>query len=257
MEYILDSVWGAGGIQTYGTETLEIINLVYPSSVEPGVGFQVTYSARNNSAAVVNAYGYVINTQTGTQYGYWEQPVAVGGSHPSVVNMVGISSTFYGEVRIGHIEGPVTCINPSGADGDFVCGNPAYGNAPVEGRRYECTPTGWTDLGVDPVNCPIGAEVVVTVPTPPVEQGSVTGAGAYSPGELVTLVAYPAVGYTFAGWTGDVTGSSSTLQFYMPDHDITVNANFRLGAGGPNWMMIGAMVAVVSVVGIVFLVGKR
>lgn len=55
--------------------------------------------------------------------------------------------------------------------------------------------------------------------------GTVSGGGSYPPNATATAVAWPDPGSTFAGWTGDVTGSAPSLAVYMSSAK-TVTANF-------------------------------
>ncbi|MCL2678821.1 MAG: InlB B-repeat-containing protein [Dehalococcoidia bacterium] len=67
---------------------------------------------------------------------------------------------------------------------------------------------------------------------------STTGAGTYTPGNVVTIHAGARDGYTFIGWTvvsGGVTlanSSSATTTFTMPANDVTVRANWTQTTGG-------------------------
>jgi uncharacterized repeat protein (TIGR02543 family) len=57
--------------------------------------------------------------------------------------------------------------------------------------------------------------------------GSVTpGSGVFEAGQTYTLKAKPQTGNVFAGWTGDLSGSSKVLTFTMPDADTAVTATF-------------------------------
>ena len=60
-----------------------------------------------------------------------------------------------------------------------------------------------------------------------VGSGSVTynGTGVYDPGDFVHITATPAVGWEFAGWSGDLTGSASP-DFILMDGNKTVTATF-------------------------------
>jgi len=77
--------------------------------------------------------------------------------------------------------------------------------------------------------CPPNITYPLTVNTS--GSGSVSAVPAksnYQCGEGVTLTATPASGWTFAGWSGDINASASTISFNMTQaHSIT--ANFRSG----------------------------
>ena len=57
-----------------------------------------------------------------------------------------------------------------------------------------------------------------TLTTNVVGQGSVTGAGVYNSGAIATLTANPAIGWRFAGWTGDLAGLQNPA-------NVTMNTN--------------------------------
>ena len=58
-----------------------------------------------------------------------------------------------------------------------------------------------------------------------------TPAGRVDSGKSVTLVATPAAGYTFAGWTGDTTASTATLVIASVVKDRMITASFKPDAG--------------------------
>ncbi|HMT21396.1 MAG TPA: hypothetical protein PKE20_09165, partial [Promineifilum sp.] len=63
----------------------------------------------------------------------------------------------------------------------------------------------------------------LTVNTTPTGGGTVTVAPmktAYYNNEVVTLTPVPAVGYTFAGWSGDLTGSANPGQLTMTKNSV-------------------------------------
>ena len=65
----------------------------------------------------------------------------------------------------------------------------------------------------------------------PVEGGTVTGAGDYAAGAMVTLTANVTGGYKLTGWEGapeDATEDGLTLTFTMPAVPTTVTANFEM-----------------------------
>ena len=62
------------------------------------------------------------------------------------------------------------------------------------------------------------------------------GAGEYAVGATVSLSAGAKSGYTFSGWTSDdvpiLSAGSKNASFTMPDHDVTVQANWTYNGGG-------------------------
>ncbi len=62
------------------------------------------------------------------------------------------------------------------------------------------------------------------------------GAGEYAVGATVSLGAGAKSGYTFSGWTSDdvpiLSAGSKNASFTMPDHDVTVQANWTYNGGG-------------------------
>jgi gliding motility-associated-like protein/uncharacterized repeat protein (TIGR02543 family) len=67
----------------------------------------------------------------------------------------------------------------------------------------------------------------LTTTASPVEGGTVSGAGNYNSGTSATIKATPAAGYIFTGWSGDATGTSSSITVTM-DGNKSVTANFQL-----------------------------
>ena len=67
----------------------------------------------------------------------------------------------------------------------------------------------------------------LTTTTLPAAGGTVIGAGSYNSGDVVSVKAIPATGYIFTGWSGDVTGTSSSVSITM-DGNKSVTANFQL-----------------------------
>lgn len=68
----------------------------------------------------------------------------------------------------------------------------------------------------------------LTIETEPPEGGTTTpeaGSYAFAEGATVTVTATPAEGFTFAGWTGDVTSPETAITITM-DADKSVTANF-------------------------------
>jgi len=156
MEYVLDSIGNQAGVRTFGAMT--IADLVYPTSVEPNSPFDISYDATNTSGTTQNAFGYIFDftTQQPLPGSLWQHSIAAGGTYPLTIQISGITSTFSGEVRVGHVEGEGDCLSPIGDEGLYICGNPSYQNAPLVGHRYLCSAGSWVDQGTDQGNCPTG-----------------------------------------------------------------------------------------------------
>jgi xyloglucan-specific exo-beta-1,4-glucanase len=69
----------------------------------------------------------------------------------------------------------------------------------------------------------------LAITTSPSEGGNVSGAGSYDAGDIATLTATPAAGYTFTGWSGDVTGTATSVTVTM-DGNKNVQANFSVAS---------------------------
>jgi uncharacterized repeat protein (TIGR02543 family) len=78
-----------------------------------------------------------------------------------------------------------------------------------------------------PTSCGGTAPVTYSLSTAaaPVAGGTVSGAGTYNTGTVVTLTATPAAGYTFTGWSGDASGTSTSTSVTMNGNK-SVTANF-------------------------------
>ncbi len=77
------------------------------------------------------------------------------------------------------------------------------------------------------------AQYTLEVTVDPTSSGLVSAypdATEYEEGEVVTLTATAADGYQFAGWSGDVTASESTLTIVMTD-DTALTATFEEATG--------------------------
>lgn len=97
-------------------------------------------------------------------------------------------------------------------------------------------------------------DYTLTTHSDPVEGGTVqanpTG-GTYSEGTSVTLTATPNKGYTFDHWSGDVSGSSSSVTITM-NADKAVTAHFdKEPSGWSVWTILLVSLAGIGTVGIV------
>lgn len=76
-------------------------------------------------------------------------------------------------------------------------------------------------------------EYTLSTTSVPAAGGTITGAGTYASGTVVTLTASPASGYTFTGWSGDVSGTASAVTVTM-NASKSVTANFQASSTGGN-----------------------
>jgi uncharacterized repeat protein (TIGR02543 family) len=69
----------------------------------------------------------------------------------------------------------------------------------------------------------------LTLQAEPPHGGTVTGAGDYAQGTMVTIFAEAATGYEFVHWTNpldEVIGTTATMNYQMPGHNKTLTAHF-------------------------------
>jgi uncharacterized repeat protein (TIGR02543 family) len=85
------------------------------------------------------------------------------------------------------------------------------------------TPWGPIEVIVDPITY-----VLTTAAVPP-EGGSVSGAGTYNSGTVVPVTASPVIGWTFTGWSGDLTGTTNPTSILMNSNK-SITANFTQNA---------------------------
>ena len=73
---------------------------------------------------------------------------------------------------------------------------------------------------------PSTTKYTLTITASPSNGGSVSGAGSYDAGTVVTLTATAAAEYTFTGWSGDIAGTDAS-QTVTVHSDMVVQANFQ------------------------------
>lgn len=80
-------------------------------------------------------------------------------------------------------------------------------------------------------DCSTPVTYTLTTSASPTAGGTVSGAGTYNSGTVVTLTATPATGYTFTGWSGDASGTSTSVNVTMSSNK-SVTANFQAQSSG-------------------------
>lgn len=85
-----------------------------------------------------------------------------------------------------------------------------------------------SDMGSITANFTKQTPVTVTAISKSPELGTVTGGGSFMPGTQITLVATPAAGKVFAGWSiGTANFSTATITYTVPYTNVTAVAVFR------------------------------
>ncbi|SFD22288.1 Listeria/Bacterioides repeat-containing protein/Por secretion system C-terminal sorting domain-containing protein [Chitinophaga sp. CF118] len=140
-------------------------------------------------------------------------------------------------------------ITAAPTTGGTITGAGTYDSAKVV--TVTATPaTGYTFIGWSGDTSSVNASITVTmnrnksltanfqaVSTPvtytlsttavPTTGGTITGAGTYDSGKVVTVTATPATGYNFIGWSGDTSSTYASITVTM-NNNKSVTANFQL-----------------------------
>jgi uncharacterized repeat protein (TIGR02543 family) len=106
---------------------------------------------------------------------------------------------------------------------------------PATATLYACT---WHGV----FSYSMSSSHTLTIVTSPSAGGSVVrspNAGSYTAGTTITLTATPATGYSFTGWSGDLSGTKNPETITM-DTDKTVTASFALNTGSIMVLTIGS-----------------
>jgi len=182
-------------------------------------------SSPADSEGVSHAFGRVgtatlraTATDTAGLVGSAQAAVAVGKANQPPVAITPASASVAAGQSVGFAAS-------GGATGNYVWGGAASGAGlsqtvtfPAPGT-YTVTVEDSGDANYNP-SAAASASVSVQAPfyTLSVSAsagGSVSGGGSYPPGALATASATAGPGNTFAGWTGDATGSAPTLSIVM------------------------------------------
>jgi pectate lyase len=77
------------------------------------------------------------------------------------------------------------------------------------------------------------ASYTLSTTTAPAAGGTITGAGTYTAGTVVTVKATAATGYAFTGWSSNASGTAAAVTVTM-DGNKSVTANFQAQSTGSN-----------------------
>ena len=168
-----------------------------------------------------------------------------GAANPAIVTMNGnkaITATFIPaegfSVNVTVVGSGTVSRNPSKDEYDYgeqvvLTATPGAGadfigwSGGLTGSQNPATVTVTADLEI---TATFGATPIYTLTVLPPTNGSVTvdpERALYSPGEQVTLTAVPALGYIFAGWGSDATGTTNPLVLTM-DGNKVISAAFEV-----------------------------
>lgn len=191
------------------------------------------------------AYGttpsFTATPAAGSYFAGWSG-AASGGTNPVGVYIDGnksLTATFN-----AHVYTISTATAPAGlgtvtGGGNYTHGQSTTLTAPAVGGY---TFSGWSGAGLSGTTNPIGLSVTgsntvtasysrnrytVTTTTGGDGTGSVSGAGPYDYGANATMTATPAVGSTFAGWSGALSGTTNPQSFTVTGN-ATATATFTL-----------------------------
>jgi len=161
-------------------------------------------------------------------------PVGVG---PRQVIAVDIDGDGKLDIATANFSSDTVSVLYGNSDGTF---NPkvdyVVGNGPSSLAAGDFDRDGLTDLAVvntldDTVSALLGRDqpfhLTVTVNNAAGGAVNPTG-GDFTAGTLVTVTATPKVGFSFTGWTGDLTGRKNPMDVLMKN-DLSIMANFTTG----------------------------
>ncbi len=222
------------------TANFQLIKYTLTATATPSAGGTVSGAGSYNSGDVVTvkatpAAGYTFTGWSGDATGTSSSiEITMNGNKSVVANFQVKAPDKYTLTTIGS---PVAGGTLSGG-GSYTSGDVVTVKAtPAAGYTF----TGWSGdaTGTSPsVSVTMSGNKTVTanfqlikysltVTATPAAGGTVSGAGSYNSGDVVTVKATPATGYIFTGWSGDATGTSSSVSVTM-DGNKTVTANFQL-----------------------------
>lgn len=106
MVYVLDQKRNLNGnIETYA-EICEIQNLNYPSTVQKGEFFEITYDTINLTNKEQLLFGYMEKNNSKIPESTWQTKVPANMSITSIIPFTeGIQEPLTGEISVGHVEG--------------------------------------------------------------------------------------------------------------------------------------------------------
>ncbi|MCF6401275.1 T9SS type A sorting domain-containing protein [Chitinophaga filiformis] len=207
---------------------IEVSNNTSYNNAESNFNFRdgSTATYRNNLSFNAGSSDKSIGTEVGSSNVWWKNNVSTNSG-----SLVVSSADF---------------ISTSPSVGKNADGSPNLGNFLALASGSDLINTGVTAPGITYTGSApdIGAResgstsnpgtYTLSITAAPAAGGTVTAnpnASSYTAGTVVTLTAVPASGYTFSGWSGAASGTSTTTTVTV-NSNIAVTANFIANNGG-------------------------
>lgn len=215
--------------------------LVNGTTAVSSVSFPKTssWSTWSTATATVNLPAGVntirLETTLAAEFANIDWIEVTGSTTPTAASCSGSTTTTYTLSSTSSAGGSIS-VNPSG--GAYAAGTVVTLTAtPASGYKFD----GWSGAvtgTANPVSVTMNANKAVTASFSPTTSGqytltvSTSGSGtvsknpnlsSYAAGTVVTLTAAPASGYKFSGWSGAVSGTTSSVS-------VTMNANKNVTA---------------------------
>jgi alpha-tubulin suppressor-like RCC1 family protein len=244
-------------------ETVQLAGAVTFATGDVIPGLAVLWSSSDPTVAEVDAQGQVTARASGdaeisATHGGLSGTLNIRVRPPLHVLTVAGGGTGSGVVTSSPdgIQCAVTAGTASGACAtSFANGTsvtltavPDAGGHTFDGWAGGCTGTGPCTVSITQARSVLASfsepRYRIVASANPVEGGTISGGGTFPAGEVVTLVATPALGYVFVDWTegADVVSSSASYTF-TAEADRSLFANFELDVPGAPFGLLATAVS--------------